>query len=37
MVFAALFGWIVLKEEVGWLRAGLMALIGLGAVLVEFG
>ena len=37
VVFAALFGWIVLKEEVGWLRAGLMALIGLGAVLVEFG
>ena len=37
VIFAAIFGWIVLKEEVGWLRAGLMALIGLGAVLVEFG
>ena len=37
VVFAALFGWLFLKEEIGVLRASLMALIGLGAVLVEFG
>lgn len=37
VVFAALIGWLFLKEQVGLLRAGLMALIGLGAVLVEFG
>ena len=37
VIFAALFGWLFLKEEVGMLRAGLMVLIGLGAVLVEFG
>lgn len=36
-VFAALIGWLILKEPVGPLRAGLMALIALGAVLVEFG
>ncbi len=37
VVFAAVIGWLFLKEEVGWLRAGLMAAIGLGALLVEFG
>lgn len=37
VVFAALFGWLFLKEEVGLLRGSLMALIALGAVLVEFG
>ncbi|QIE57986.1 EamA family transporter [Pikeienuella piscinae] len=37
VVFAAIIGWLFLKEEVGPLRAGLMALIGLGAMLVEFG
>lgn len=37
VVFAAAIGWLFLKEEVGMLRAGLMVLIGLGAVLVEFG
>ena len=37
VIFAALFGWLFLKEQVGWLRGGLMVLIGLGAVLVEFG
>ncbi|MEM7545644.1 MAG: DMT family transporter [Pseudomonadota bacterium] len=37
VVFAALIGWLFLKEEVGILRAALMVLIGLGAVLVEFG
>ncbi|MEM7525905.1 MAG: DMT family transporter [Pseudomonadota bacterium] len=37
VAFAALFGWLFLKEEVGVLRACLMILIGLGAVLVEFG
>ena len=36
-VFAALIGWVFLKEKVGPLRAILMALIALGAVLVEFG
>ncbi|MEL6792190.1 MAG: DMT family transporter [Pseudomonadota bacterium] len=37
VIFAALIGWLFLKEQVGWLRGGLMVLIGLGAVLVEFG
>ncbi|WP_340107318.1 DMT family transporter [Pikeienuella sp. HZG-20] len=37
VVFAAIIGWAFLKEEVGPIRAGLMALIALGAVLVEFG
>lgn len=37
VVFAAIIGWVFLKEEVGVLRACLMALIGLGAFLVEFG
>ena len=36
-IFAALIGWIVLKEAVGWVRGALMAVIALGAVLVEFG
>jgi drug/metabolite transporter (DMT)-like permease len=36
-VFAALIGWLFLKEKVGLLRASLMALIALGAVFVEFG
>ncbi|MGB1235355.1 MAG: EamA family transporter [Planktomarina sp.] len=36
-VFAALIGWLVLKERVGPVRTGLMALIALGAVIVEFG
>lgn len=36
-LFAALIGWLFLKETVGPRRAGLMALIALGAVLVEFG
>ncbi|MEO0359075.1 MAG: EamA family transporter, partial [Pseudomonadota bacterium] len=35
-VFAALIGWALLKETVGPIRAGLMALIALGAVIVEF-
>ncbi len=35
-VFAALIGWLVLKETVGPRRIGLMALIALGAVIVEF-
>jgi drug/metabolite transporter (DMT)-like permease len=34
-VFAALIGWLVLGEKVGWARTGLMALIALGAVLIE--
>jgi len=36
-VFAALIGWLVLKETVGPRRMALMALIALGAVIVEFG
>ncbi len=37
VVFAALIGWLVLGERVGPLRAGLVVLIALGAVVVEFG
>lgn len=37
VIFAALFGWLFLKEEVGPARAALMCLIALGAILVEFG
>jgi drug/metabolite transporter (DMT)-like permease len=37
VVFAALIGWAFLGERVGWLRAGLVILIALGAVVVEFG
>ena len=36
-VFAALIGWAILGEKVGLARAGLMALIALGAVVMEFG
>ncbi len=36
-VFAALIGWLVLKESVGPRRIALMALIALGAVIVETG
>ena len=36
-VFAALIGWLVLKETVGPRRVALMALIAAGAVLVEMG
>jgi drug/metabolite transporter (DMT)-like permease len=36
-VFAALIGWLVLKETVGPRRLALMALIAAGAVIVEFG
>ncbi|MEL6915706.1 MAG: DMT family transporter [Pseudomonadota bacterium] len=36
-VFAALIGWLVLKESVGPRRGALMALIAAGAVVVEFG
>jgi drug/metabolite transporter (DMT)-like permease len=36
-VFAALIGWIFLKETVGPRRIALMALIALGAVIVEAG
>ncbi len=37
VVFAALIGWLFLKEPVGPLRAGLMVMVAAGAVLVEFG
>ena len=36
-VFAALIGWLVLKESTGPRRVALMALIAAGAVLVEMG
>ena len=36
-VFAALIGWLVLKETVGPRRMALMALIAAGAVIVEVG
>ena len=36
-VFAALIGWVLLKESVGPRRLLLMSLIALGAVVVEFG
>ncbi len=36
-VFAALIGWLVLKETVGPRRIALMGLIALGAVIVEIG
>ncbi|MEO9649647.1 MAG: DMT family transporter [Roseobacter sp.] len=36
-VFAAVIGWIFLKETVGPRRIALMALIALGAVIVEVG
>jgi len=36
-VFAALIGWLVLKETVGPQRIALMCLIALGAVIVEMG
>ena len=35
-VFAALIGWLMLGENVGPRRLALMALIALGAVIVEF-
>lgn len=35
-VFAALVGWVILGEKVGSRRVALMALIALGAVIVEF-
>ena len=37
VVFAALIGWLFLKERVGLLRGGLVGLIALGAVVMEFG
>lgn len=36
-VFAAVIGWLVLRETVGPRRIALMALIALGAVIVEMG
>jgi drug/metabolite transporter (DMT)-like permease len=37
VVFAALIGWLFLRERVGALRGGLVVVIALGAVVVEFG
>jgi len=36
-VFAALIGWLILRETVGLRRAGLMAIIAAGAVIVQMG
>ncbi|MDR9484571.1 MULTISPECIES: EamA family transporter [Sediminimonas] len=36
-VFAALIGWLVLRETVGPRRIALMSLIALGAIIVEMG
>ena len=36
-VFAALIGWLILRETVGLRRAGLMAVIAAGAVIVQIG
>lgn len=36
-LFAAIIAWAMFGEKVGWARAGLMALIALGAVVMEFG
>jgi len=36
-VFAALIGWLILRETVGLRRAGLMAVIAAGAVIVQMG
>jgi drug/metabolite transporter (DMT)-like permease len=36
-VFAALIGWLFLRETVGPIRIGLMGLIAAGAVIVELG
>jgi drug/metabolite transporter (DMT)-like permease len=33
-VFMALLGWLILKEKLGWLRSGGIALAGLGVLLV---
>lgn len=37
VVFAALIGWLFLKERVGPIRGALVCVIALGAVVVEFG
>jgi drug/metabolite transporter (DMT)-like permease len=37
VVFAALIGWMFLGERIGRLRAALVVVIALGAVVVEFG
>ncbi len=37
VIFAAIFGWLLLKERVGPARLSLMALIAAGAVIVEMG
>jgi drug/metabolite transporter (DMT)-like permease len=36
-VFMALLGWLILKEKLGWLRSGGIALAGLGVLLVVSG
>ncbi len=37
VIWAALIGWLFLRETVGPIRTALMGLIALGAVVVEFG
>jgi drug/metabolite transporter (DMT)-like permease len=36
-VFAALIGWLVLDEKVGLVRGAIMAMIAMGAVVMEWG
>jgi drug/metabolite transporter (DMT)-like permease len=36
-VFMALLGWLILKEKLGWVRSGGIALAGLGVLLVVSG
>jgi drug/metabolite transporter (DMT)-like permease len=36
VIFAALIGWLFLKERVGPYRLAMMSLIVLGVVIVEF-
>jgi drug/metabolite transporter (DMT)-like permease len=37
VVFAALIGWLILKERVGVLRGAMVVVIAVGAIVVEFG
>ena len=37
VVFAAVIGWAFLGERLGWLRASLVILIAVGAVVGAFG
>ena len=37
VVFAGLFGWLMLGERMGWARGLMLPVIALGAIVVEFG